>query len=173
MRRGLGGYMMNEYKCLYNNTYETAIRILTLIDKFDRELELQELIYFDYLLIHISELEEGLESLHPANPYHITEAYSRRNLIQQSLLLLVRKHLIEISYDSDGMKYKKCSITREFLNNFSSDYYRQIDKNSIIILKKFEHSNLNELELFMKNILNNATDIYANEILLRGGYFDL
>lgn len=164
---------MNEYKGLYNNTYETAIRILTLIDKFNRELELQELIYFDYLLIHISELEECLESLHPDNPYHTTEAYSRRKLIQQSLLLLVRKHLIEISYDSDGMKYKKCSITKAFLNNFSSDYYKQIDKNSIIILKKFEHSNLDELELFMKKILKNTNDSYANEILFRGGYFDL
>lgn len=164
---------MNKRECLYNSIYESAIRILTIISNFKRGVELQELVYFDYLLVHISELDCTLKSLHPLNPYHNVEAYSRRNLVNKSLILLSQKHLIDIKYDKEGLKYTSSSITSKFLKNFSSEYYNQLSKNSIIISNKFESSTMDDIEAFMNSLLKNVKDEYENEILFRKGHFDL
>ncbi|GAB6168472.1 hypothetical protein JCM1393_09320 [Clostridium carnis] len=44
---------------LYNNIYETSIKILVLVNCFERELELQELIYYDYLSVHLGDIDSN------------------------------------------------------------------------------------------------------------------
>lgn len=158
---------------LYNNIYETSIKILVLVNCFERELELQELIYYDYLSVHLGDMDSNEVSIHPANPYHNREIYCKRNLIQESLMFLVKKSLIDIKYDSSGIRYCKNNITENFINCFESEYFNSIFENSTIISEKFRNKSVSEVEMFIKELLSKTKDEFENEILFRGGYFEL
>ncbi|WP_195986352.1 ABC-three component system middle component 2 [Clostridium sp. D53t1_180928_C8] len=159
-------------KRIYNNIYEIASRLLVILNRFECSLDVQQLIYYDYLLIYAHEFSSEGKNVHPANPGHKREVYSKRRIIMDALKLLVSKHLITVSYSKDGFSYKKTCITNKFLECFQSDYYSQLNKNSILIYNEFKGKSLIELEQYMKNILSIEDDEYDKEDLFRGGYFE-
>ena len=72
---------------VFNNPVESALRTLVLlVEAYPATLDLQKLVYLDYLLVHSADAG-GPESLHPPTPQRQGEVAVRRDLIEQGAVL--------------------------------------------------------------------------------------
>lgn len=68
---------------IYNTPVEIALRLLMIIVKNKKEIDIDKLIIVDYLSLHGSLVNDELISIHPDNPFHGLEVYSKINVVKQ------------------------------------------------------------------------------------------
>jgi hypothetical protein len=153
---------------IYNTPFEVGVRVLLLLKEFKSSLDIQQIMILDYFLLHLGDLDNNFESLHPANPYHITELFSKRKLIQEAVLLLVRKGLAVCDYDSKGIRYKNANIGESFLNYFESEYFILLKNNAMVLTNRFNENKIDKLDSYLKSSLENRKDEFEFEALFRG-----
>lgn len=71
---------------------------------YPQTYDLQRLVAFDYLLVHTADVG-GPDNLHPPTPMHSAELLVRRKLVEQALLLMMTRDLVDREIGSDGIKY--------------------------------------------------------------------
>lgn len=162
---------MVEFK-LYNTPIEISIRILLILNRFKRAMEINSIISYDHLMLHIGDVDRNYQSLHPANPYHATELLAKRKVVQSAINLLIKKGLVNIICSEDGFRYKDSEIGELFLSYFESEYYLKLCSNADIVVKRF--GNLSEVEL--NKYINCSIHTWKNEnetdILFRGEFIE-
>jgi hypothetical protein len=91
---------------LYNSKLETGTRAMVILDAaYPRALDLARLTWFDHLVVHTEDIG-GPPSLHPALPGRTGELLVRRRLVEESLTLMRRLHLVETVHDAHGISYR-------------------------------------------------------------------
>jgi hypothetical protein len=141
----------------FNSPIEMGLRLLFLFKNTEKEgLDLQRLIYYNYLLVHtsdVSDLPGAPKSLHPNLPDRSGEILISRKIIESGVKLLLSKGLICIGYTKTGIKYKRNDETKPFLEYFESKYSKELDKNANWICQKFDKLQDEKLNDFMtKNL---------------------
>lgn len=108
---------------LFNSPQESAIRAGVLLAAVHPEpLDLQRLVYLDYLLVHSADAH-GPPSIHPAIPMRSGEVFVRRQLVEAGVLLLCSKSLAERrAAGSNGIVYLGSEHLGAFLEAFESPY---------------------------------------------------
>ncbi|MEG0774398.1 ABC-three component system middle component 2 [Clostridium sp.] len=162
---------MSEIK-IYNTPIEIGIRILLILKRCESAMELNSIIIYDYLMLHISDFDKKYQSLHPANPYHATELLAKRKVVQNAINLLIKKGLVNIVCSEDGIRYKDSEIGNIFLSYFESDYYFKLCSNADIVIKRFEDFNEVELNKFINNSIHNWKNENETDILFRGEFVE-
>jgi hypothetical protein len=157
---------------VYNNSSEVAIRMLALLNKFNEPLDIQQLVFFDYLLLHLGDISSTFKSLHSNTPYHKIELFVRRKLINDSINLLISKELIVYDYSAKGIRYKSSEMTNNFLKYFESKYFNELVKNSKIVYEKFHGQGANEINSYIKNNYSSWDNEFEYETLFRGEGFE-
>lgn len=110
----------------FNGPLEAGIRAVSLLGAaYPQSYDLQRLVAFDYLLVHTADVG-GPASLHPPTPIHAAELLVRRKLVEQALLLMMTRDLIQREVTSDGIKYSAGENAATFLSSVSSDYLRAL-----------------------------------------------
>jgi hypothetical protein len=95
-----------ERQPLYNSELETGTRAMVILDAaYPRALDLATLTWFDHLVVHTKDIG-GPPSLHPALPGRTGELLVRRRLVEDSLALMRRLHLVETVADENGLAYR-------------------------------------------------------------------
>lgn len=153
---------------VYNTAIEVGIRALIIIKQFSEPLDTQQLIFYDYLLLHLGDVDEKYESLHPDNPFHATELFVRRRVIQQSIVLLANKGLIDCDYSSNGLRYKANEISDLFLGYFDSDYFRKLQTNAGILHDRFQNMDIAMINDYIKENVSEWKGNLEFESLFRG-----
>ena len=153
---------------IYNTQFEVAIRILILLVRCERPLDIEEITTYDYLLLHLGDINKDFKSLHPDNPFHGIELYSKRNIIQDSLTLLVSKGLLLCDYNLNGIAYKPTEIGYDFLEYFESSYFHKLIKNADFINSRFINMNIKEVKNFINRNYEEWKDKFQFEVLFRG-----
>ena len=92
---------------LYNSQLETGTRAMVILDAaYPRALDLARLTWFDHLVVHAEDIG-GPASLHPALPERVGELLVRRRLVEDSITMMRRLHLIEVVHDEQkGIAYR-------------------------------------------------------------------
>lgn len=144
---------------IYNTPFEVGIRILILLVRCERPLDIEEITTYDYLLLHSSEMDKEIKSLHPDNPFYVMELYSKRNVIQKSITLLISKGLVLCEYNSNGISYKPTEIANNFLEYFESSYFLKLMKNADLINLKLINFKLEVI----KELINENYEEWKNE----------
>lgn len=80
---------------------------------------------FDYLLVHTADVG-GPESLHPPTPIHSAELLVRRKLVENALLLMMTRELVQREITAEGIKYSAGENAVTFLASLSSAYLRAL-----------------------------------------------
>lgn len=117
---------------LFNGPLETGVRALVLLDAFHpRPCDLTEVTWLDHLVVHTSDLgrSDGSEvpsSLHPDLPGRQGELLVRRELIEHSLRLMHRLHLVDVKGSGDGIQYLASEDAPSFLGLLQSPYNRDL-----------------------------------------------
>lgn len=106
----------------FNGPLEAGVRAVAVLNAaHPASFDLQRLIAFDYLLVHTGDIG-GPDSLHPPAPLQSAELLVRRRLVEQALLLMMTRDLVERVVRSDGIRYRAGENATPYLQAFESDY---------------------------------------------------
>lgn len=159
---------MNSTK-LFNNPVEIGVRLLVILVHSKKSLDLQEIIYYDYLTTYFGDVDSNFSSLHPSNPLHSIEYIVRRRIIKHGIDILAKKGLISAEYSEDGIKYKASEDSENFLLYFDSNYFKRIVYYAELVSERFNSFSFPELSDYFKEHIGNWKGEFEKEVLFRGG----
>lgn len=113
---------MTSSKDLYNSPVEVGARIVLLLVGLARQLDLDELIFFDYASIYSSDFQ-GDASLHPVLLNRLAELVRRREIFPGAIKLFTAKGLITSQVDEKGVRYSITSAGGVFAAKLSTEYH--------------------------------------------------
>jgi hypothetical protein len=120
--------MMNS-KDLYNSSVEIGARLVLLLAGLSRKLDLDELIFFDYVSIYSSDFR-GQESLHPVLLNRLAELVRRREIFPGAIKLFTAKGLITSQVDEHGVRYAitdaGCVFAAKLTTEYHADFRRRV-----------------------------------------------
>lgn len=154
---------------LLNMPIEIALRIL-LITSINKNIkfDIERLAYYDYICTRLNDYNSNYKSLHPENPYRKGEISIKRPLIKKAVLILVRKGLIEVKYDEDGICFIAKQCCANFMSQFKSPYFIKFKKNVIVGSELLKNKSNSELKQFFLDFSKTFEVKYAYENILRG-----
>src|ERR1041385_6947847 len=111
---------------VFNNPIESVLRSLVLlVETYPATLDLQKLVYLDYLLVHSADAD-GPESLHPPTPQRDGEVAVRRDLIEQGLHLLLVRGLADRRATIKGFEYVALDSAGVVIASLETEYSQQL-----------------------------------------------
>lgn len=154
---------------IFNSPLEVSLRILIILEKVSpNECDLQNLIYLDYFTLYPSDSPaHNSIVMHTHTPYRGTEIIVRRKVMQDSLLLLLKKGLIKKKFSPEGIKYKTTKVTTPFLKYFDSDYYKKFEKIAELIVKGLSDYSFQYIDEYVKKNISNWGPEFTSESLFR------
>ncbi len=128
--------MSQEHKPItFNSPLEAGIRAVSILGAaYPQTYDLQRLVAFDYLLVHTGDIG-GPDNLHPPTPMRSAELLVRRKLVEQSLLLMMTRDLVEREVTSEGIKYGAGENAATFLSSVSSNYLLSLKDRAVWLVE--------------------------------------
>lgn len=153
----------------FNSPLESGLRSLFILSEIHPKFQdLQRLVYYDYLLIHSNDVENGPQSLHPPIPHRSGEWLVRRNLVSEGLDLMYSRQLVNKRFSTNGITYGATELTTPFLRYLTSDYAQSIRHNAQWVAYTFEAFSDEELRNFMSGHLGRWGAEFNRESVIRG-----
>ena len=122
---------------LFNSPLEAGIRAVFILENLRPEaMDLNDLILLDYLVVHTADIG-GPESLHPEIPNKEGELLVRRRLIENSLDLMHRCHLVERHLDERGVTFSASDEARNFLEVMETGYATRLKERAHWLAETF------------------------------------
>lgn len=117
------------HRRLFNTPFETGVRsVVVLTAAFPAELALDQLTALDHLVVHTGDLQDGPDSLHPAEPARAAEMLVRRALVDSGLKLMACKGLVQRRATPNGFRYCAGNDAGSFVDLLSSSYASALKK---------------------------------------------
>lgn len=123
---------------IFNSKVELATRASFILNFFhDRSLDLDRLVFFDYVLLYAKEFG-GPSNIHTDLPNKIAEIIRRRELLPDALKLFISKGLISIEANSGGVFFKASESTSQYIGCLKSEYFKKLWENLFWLEKNFD-----------------------------------
>ena len=133
----------------FNSPLETGVRALTVLAELaPAALDLQRLVYFDYLVVHSADAG-GPRSLHPNTPLRNGELLVRRAVIERGVLLMVGRGLIERRMETRGITYAATDEAAPFLDCLTSAYAGSLRQRAEWVIERFGQLDDDALKSFV------------------------
>lgn len=130
----------------FNSPLEIGVRVLTILTAiYPRSLDLQFLVFFDYLTVHSGDVN-GPGSLHAPLPHRSGELTVKRGLIERGLFLMVSRGLVEHIASPHGFEYKASDSASAFLSMLSSQYFFKLKERAEWVAETFGNSSIDDLK---------------------------
>ncbi|MEA5449317.1 ABC-three component system middle component 2 [Leptolyngbya sp. CCNP1308] len=153
----------------FNSPLESGVRSLSiLVAAFPRSLDLQYLVFFDYLTVHSRDVD-GPESLHAPIPMRSGELAVRRGLIERGLLLMISRDLIERLAQHDGFSYVAADAAAPFLDMLGAEYTLKLRKRSNWVISTFGNVSTEDIRDIERRIYHGG---WASQFQLTEGVTD-
>jgi hypothetical protein len=149
---------------LFNTPLETGLRTLIMLNaNQSQKIDAEKLMYLDFLCLNTSDIG-GPESLHAPIPNRGIQVYSRKDLIQKGLVILLSKELVDLSPTSDGFLYSINEAGKAFLNLFQTKYYHDLVARASWIFERFNGHSSSQIKAFIdSNIQRWGSEFVAKE----------
>jgi hypothetical protein len=123
---------------LFNSNVETAVRILVLLEAlYPRRCNMQELTWFDHIVVHTGGFHDAPPSLHPKTIGETGELLVRRHLLAEGLQMLKLLHLVEENGGDDGIGYMAGDEAPLFLEMLRAPYHLGLKERAGWVAEKF------------------------------------
>ncbi len=153
----------------FNGPLEAGIRSVSILGAaYPQTYDLQRLVAFDYLLVHTGDVG-GPESLHPATPLHSAELLVRRKLVEESLLLMMTRALVERQVTAEGIKYRAGENAATFLSSLSTGYLRSLKERAAWLVGAFGGYHDVEFRGVMRRFFDDWVEEFQNVERSMGG----
>lgn len=110
---------------LFNSMLETGIRALVVLEAFyPRCCDLIEMTWLDHLVVHTGDLDgqDVPESLHPDLPNRAGELLVRRQLVERSLRMMQKVHLVDVFETEAGIEFCASEEAPSYLELLQAPY---------------------------------------------------
>ncbi len=122
---------------LFNSPLETGVRAVVVLNAaYPKAFDLSQITWFDHLVVHTSDIG-GPKSLHPDVPCRSGELSVRRSLIEESLTLMHRLHLVNVLADERGIVYQASDEAYPFVELMRSKYAFDLKARSDWLVENF------------------------------------
>ncbi|MBU2360489.1 MAG: threonine transporter [Alphaproteobacteria bacterium] len=112
---------------VFNSAFETGIRALCALSAgCPNEYDIQQLLAFDHIIVHSSDMPGGPSSLHPQVQQRNGELLVRRPLIQKGLALMEAKGLVVTRISKAQILYASTDLAPVFLDSLANQYLREL-----------------------------------------------
>jgi len=146
---------------VFNNPVESALRSLVLlVEAYPATLDLQRLVYLDYLLVHSADAD-GPASLHPPTPQRDGEIAVRRDLIEQGLHLLLVRGLAERRATGQGFEYAALDTAGSIIASLETEYSQQLLARANWVTETFAQRDINSLSAFFNERIGRWGEEFA------------
>lgn len=153
----------------FNSALESGLRALcVLYEAYPEAYDSQRLIFYDYLVVHSGDAEDGPESLHPDTPFRSNEWLVRRQLVDQGLRLLVERGLVQPSMTVNGILYSASESAGAFVACLNQKYTTHLRERARWVVETFATTTEPELIQYFDSNL----DRWGAEFLLIGDWED-
>ncbi len=141
---------------LFNNNIETGLRALIILHSaYPQAIDIQRIMYYDYLTIHSGDVENGPPSIHPAIPNRSGEILVRRKIIEEGINSFVKRGLIEKVFSKDGIDFCASDNASIFLDILEEEYTTLLKHRASWVVENFSQFSNKKLNTYMKNNLDN------------------
>ncbi|POR42421.1 hypothetical protein CRT23_13235 [Methylobacterium sp. V23] len=107
---------------LFNSPLEAGIRAVIVLEHLRPErVDLAEMVLFDHVVVHTADVG-GPPSLHPDVPGRKGELLVRRRLVERSLDLMRRCHLVRQESGPDGIFYRASDEAASYVELLETPY---------------------------------------------------
>ncbi len=111
---------------LFNSQLETGVRAVFILNAaYPGSLDLSRLTWLDHLVVHTGDIG-GPSSMHPDVPERTGELLVRRRLIEASLTLMRRLHLVDVVLDGGGIAYRASDEAPAFIELMRTVYAKAL-----------------------------------------------
>ena len=153
----------------FNSALESCLRALCLLyEAFPDAYDRQRLVFFDYLVVHSGDIEDGPESLHPATPFRSNEWVVRRRLVDQGLQLLMERGLVKSEFTDEGILFSASEAAGAFVACLTQTYTKEMKKRAKWVVQTFGDTDETELV----NLFDKHLDRWGAEFLPIEGWED-
>lgn len=140
---------------VFNSPVETGLRVLVILNAtYPNRMDLQQVLYYDYLTVHSGDVDGGPKSLHPQVPNRSGEIFVRRKILEDGIELFISSGLIEKVYTLKGIEYQAGENATPFLDMLNENYTLELAKRAQWVVKEFGHQTIEQLDRFIKNNLD-------------------
>lgn len=134
----------------FNSPLETGLRSLAILEAaFPCRYDLQRLVELDYLVVHSADVG-GPESLHAALPLRAGELLVRRQLIENGLLLMMSKGLIERRVAPAGIEYVASETASPYLSSLTAPYTLRLRERAQWLVSNFHGFSTEEIRALIQ-----------------------
>lgn len=153
----------------FNSPLEAGIRAVAILGAaFPQSYDLQRLVAFDFLLVHTGDVG-GPESLHPPTPHRSAELLVRRKLVEDALLLMMTRELVQRQTSSEGITYCAGENATTFLTSLSSPYLRALKERATWLVEALGHHSDPEFRQVMRRFFDDWVEEFQNVERSLGG----
>ncbi len=135
---------------LFNSPLEVALRLVFILNTTSRPLDVDRLVYYNYLLVHSSDMPNSPKSIHADLPQRSNEIPVAQVLIKKALTLLISKGLVSIKYAKSGIQYIRNDSTPLFVGFFESEYAKLLTERTNWLCTHFDEKNDEEISGIIK-----------------------
>ncbi len=140
---------------VFNNAIETGLRSLIILDSvYPKLIDLNKIMYYDYLMIHSGDVKDGPPSIHPATPNRTGEILVKRKIVEEGIILFIKKGLIEKVFTSHGIDYRVSDNASVFLDILEEKYTTKLKDRASWVISEFSEYSNEKLHNYMKNNLD-------------------
>ena len=138
---------------VYNSNFEIAIRTLVILNSLPfKQASIYKLMILDHIALNTFDVG-GPASLHAPIPNRGVQVYSRKDILNESIKLLISKDLIKLIPSKNGLPYGITKNGINYLEYFESKYFKQLKTKVEWTTKKFGSSADSELKTYVtKNL---------------------
>ena len=134
----------------FNSSFETGVRcIVILLAMYPKRVDLQRLVYLDYLSVHSGDAE-GPESLHAALPMRSAELAVRRQILEAGLLLMRNYSLVNQHATSEGFVFSVTERAGTYLSMLQAPYLMKLMDRASWVADEFGGADLAEFQAIEK-----------------------
>lgn len=146
----------------FNGPLEAGIRVVALLGAaYPQTYDLQRLVAFDFLLVHTGDVG-GPVSLHPPTPHRSAELLVRRKLIEEALLLMMTRDLVQREITTEGIKYVAGENAATFLASLSTRYLRALKERASWLVDALGHHSDQDFRAVMRRFFDDWVEEFQN-----------
>lgn len=145
---------------IFNSALETGIRtVCVLIADLSNKFDIQQLLAFDHLVVHTGDVKNAPSSLHPDTFQRNGELLVRRPLVENGLILMEHKRLINRIITDNGFYYSATELAYVFIESLTNKYVEELYERAqwAVTMYKDYGDNL------FSEVFNTAFDRWRNE----------
>ena len=145
---------------IFNSALETGVRsICILVADLSNKFDIQQLLALDYIVVHTGDIENAPPSLHPNILQRSGELLVRRPLIENGLVLMESKRLVQKVITPDGFYYSATELASVFIESLTNEYIKELSQRALWAVRMYNDYG----DRLFSEIFKSAFDRWRNE----------